>query len=84
MHTDLTIWEIRQRAYFYGQKIVNDRIEIRSAVMSAIHLTHSKEEDLEKEDKYYIEQMKIGLELIKPIDDYMKQRRKLTNYGKIK
>lgn len=82
--SDLTLWEVRQRAYYFGQKITTERIEMRSAYMSAIHQTHTKEEDLENEDKYYIEQMKIGLQLIRPIDDYMKQRRKLLKDGKTK
>lgn len=75
-HEPITLWEIKQRAFVSGQKLINDRIHTRDAVLSALGFVYTDEK--EKQDTFRDNQLSIGYSEHRPLLEYAKQRRKIV------
>lgn len=72
--TGISLWEIKQRAYFFGQQITAERLEIRNAMLSAAQYVHGKMEK-GKEDAFEKEQLSVAYHHDRPLSRYAKMRR---------
>lgn len=73
----ITVWELKQRAYVKGQTIINERVELRDAVLSALGIVHrdpKKVKDPEK-DAFRDAQLSIAYNEARPLMKYAKERR---------
>lgn len=75
----ISLWEIKQRAFYFGQKIVNERIEIRNAIANVASSLYSDEE--KETDDYSDELLSIVYKKIQPLSIYAKNRRNYMKTG---
>lgn len=76
---DMSLWEIKQRAYFYGQKIVSDRIYMRDAHLSAISISHRTKDYNGPKDPFEEHLLANVYIHDKPFDRYVKAQRGLVD-----
>lgn len=70
----MTLWEIKQRAYYFGQQITAERVELRNAMLSAAQYVYGKNEK-QKEDSFEKEQLSVAYHHDRPLSRYAKMRR---------
>ena len=76
-NTSITLWEIEQRCYFYGQKITTDKVDFRDAIISAFTFIHADPKAKEApNDLFKIHQLSIAYQHERPFSDYAKNLRK--------
>lgn len=71
----MSFWEVRQRSYFFGEKIVSDRIAIRDAILSATEISHRTKDSKIKGDPFAEKLQSIVYIVRKPRAEYIKPRR---------
>lgn len=72
---DITLWELKQRAYFFGQQTAHDRVQTRNAMLSAAGIIYANKDEPPKEDVFKTEQLSIGYIETKPLSKYGRERR---------
>jgi len=67
----LELWQIRSRAYHFAQKIVDHRIAMRDAFLSA-QIRFNIDPEKEVEDSFKNHNLSIGYEEHYPLKEYLK------------
>lgn len=70
----LSLWKIRSRAYYFGQRISESRIAMRDAFYSA-KVRYDIPPDKEVEDSFLNYNLSVGYETYYPLKQYLKKIR---------
>jgi len=81
----LELWKIRSRAFHFAQRIVDDRIAMRDAFLSA-QVRFNIDPEKEVEDSFLTYNLSIGYEEYYPLKEYLrgireKHKKALNNHA---